>query len=107
MIVAVPTFFAVIVPFCDTAATLLLLDDQIGVKPLEVVATMRVVCPGFKTREDLLSFTIGVLTVTRQDTVVPFALAVIVACPGLMPFTTPVELTVAILGLLDLQVICE
>ena len=103
--VAVPAFFAVIVPFCDTVATLLLLDDQIGKKPLEVVATIRIACPGFKVTEDLLSFTIGVLTITRQDTVVPFALAVMVVCPGLIPFTIPVALTVAILGLLDFQVI--
>ena len=96
VIVAVPAFFAVTTPEVETAATVVLFDDQLTVLSVAVLGEIVAVnCswePSAKDSEVLFSVmpVTAVVTVTVQEEVFPFsALTVIVAVPFPMADTKP------------------
>ena len=118
VIVAVPWATAVTTPVTLTVATAVLLDVHVMVRPEStlpfasvVVAVSVVVCVGTNVAVDGVTVTVltgagaGALTVMADVPVLPSLVAVIVAEPGATAVTTPVVLTVATAGLLELHVI--
>ena len=115
VIVAVPAFFAVTTPEVETAATVVLFDDQLTVLSEAfvglTVAVSAWVSPSVKVSKVLSSITlvtctIGAFTVTVQVAVLPASVVVtvIVAVPAFFAVTTPSEDTVATVMLFDDQV---
>lgn len=107
VMVAVPFLYAVMIPLDETVATDGFEELHTGRIPLEVVATMEAEAFGVSVRVVLLNSRQGVFTVTVQEAELPSAEAMMTALPGRFPVTTPVVLTVAIVGSLDLHVILE
>jgi len=113
VIVALPAPTAVTTPLDDTVATALLLVVHVIVRPVRttlfasrVVADNVVVCPTTSAAVEGCTVTVATglgSTVTLVEPVLPSLVAVIVTVPRPRPFTTPVLVTVAIAGLLDVQ----
>ena len=116
VIVALPTAFAVTLPFWSTVATLVLLDDQLRVLFVALVGCTVAVSvselPLLIVADVWLSVMelTGTLTVTRQDALTPepsVAVAVMVALPATFAVTLPFWSTVATLMSLDDQLSTE
>ena len=116
VIFAVPFFTAVTLPILSTFATDALVDFHLAIKPVALAGLgLAVSCKGlpcasrmvpFLFRAMLLSEVFDCTTRTVHLNTLPpsFVLTVMVALPGLRPFTLPVLLlTVAIFLLADVQ----
>lgn len=105
--VAEPFLYAVTSPLDETEATDGFEELHTGRIPLDAVATIEVEAFGASVSVVLLNSRRGVFTVTVQEAELPPAEAMMTALPGRFPVTTPVALTVAIVGSLDRHVILE
>src|SRR6476661_2556703 len=122
MIVTLPCFFAVTSPDPDTVAMFAAEVDHVITRPESVVpfellvtAVACVVLPTPIDPEDSDTDTVdtdcgstggmtgGVLTTIDETALLPSAVAAIFACPALSAFTTPLDVTVAIVSSLDDQ----
>lgn len=91
VIMAVPCFFAVIMPSSLTTATLFFLDFHMTLRPEDTLAVRRRVCLRYNFREEWFNVTFGLLTVTLQVLFVPSALAVTVHSPGFLASILPLS----------------
>ena len=104
---AVPCLTAVIIPLSLTSTTLFLLDLHTGGR-LDETETDNLLCSFLYKRSEVNEMrTLGFLTVILQVVLVSFAFAVMMASPGLQAVIKPSSDTVAMLLLLDFQVISE
>ena len=112
VIVATPSLTAVTFPSWSTVATLVLLDNHVNVVSSVVSLGLIVALNVWETPSSNViavrfrwTDVIWLITVILHVSVNPLlVLTVIIALPGLLAVTTPVELTVATSGLLDSQV---
>lgn len=103
VITAVPFLTPVTVPYFDTLAIELLLEDQEGVLFEPIISNLSVL-PAFKVIEVLL-IDQGSYTLTLHFSIFPLTEAEIVVVPSDLPVTIPMELTTATALLADVQVI--
>ena len=101
VMMAVPAFFALIIPFWLTAATDVFLEIHLGVLPDDTLATKVISSPGFSVTEVLLNFMTGGFTVTSHIFLIPSTVAVISAVPCFSAVTYPFSSTFATLVLFD------
>jgi len=117
VIVVVPGLTALTAPVPLTVATAALLDAHVTTRPVStppltslfvtvacVVAPTVIICVASATITDAVAAGGAAVTVTEAEPLCPELVAVIVVLPALIALTTPVAPTVAMEGLLEIQV---